>query len=256
MTPSFDGGRPVVRYRAEAIPSGAWCETTSTSCRIAGLPNLRSFSVVVTAFNESGSSLGSASSGPHIPVAPPVNEPFADVQAGSEIDVATRWLRANGVTTGRNGSDNYGPGELVNRAQMVGFLYRLVGQPEGVNESCGFIDELDIPQTFRKAACWAKDQGITTRTNFNPRGDVNRGQMAAFLWRLAGGPGDGTMSCGFLDESRIREEFRAGACWLKDKGITVANPYNGAGTVPRGQMALFLYRFAMVMTQPSPGGGQ
>jgi hypothetical protein len=76
--------------------------------------------------------------------------------------------------------------------------------------------------------------------------------MAIFLYRLAGSPGDGIESCGFSDEQFIRGEFRAGACWLKQMRITEANPYNGTATVPRWQMALFLYRYAMeVISAPA-----
>ena len=38
---------------------------------------------------------------------------------------------------------------------------------------------------------WLYDQGITTgtgATEFSPDGVVTRGQMATFLWRLAGSP--------------------------------------------------------------------
>jgi hypothetical protein len=248
--PGFDGGRPVVGYRAVAIPSGKSCETTSTSCDITELTNLRAVSVVVTAVNESGESLGSASSGPHTPVAPPAPEPFGDVPAGTELDTATRWLRGNEVTTGKGGGNSFAPTDLVTRAQMAGFLYRLAGEPDSVASSCGFLDEAAIPATFRQATCWAKDRGITTRNTFDPQAPVNRGQMAAFLYRLAGEPDSGA-SCGFSDENLIREEFREAACWLKSNNITVINPYNGAGLVARGSMALFLYRFAMPTIPPS-----
>ena len=75
---------------------------------------------------------------------------------------------------------------------------------------------------------------------------MTRGQMAGFLWRLAGKPSAGT-SCTFRDQTVMNnqpEDFRKGACWLKSQRITEADPYNPAGVVTRQQMAQFLYRFA------------
>jgi Tol biopolymer transport system component len=103
----------------------------------------------------------------------------------AEQVVATCWLKQAGVTTGTNQAGTlYGPNGLVTRGQMAGFLHRLAGLPPA-SAACGFNDEASIPAPFRQGACWLKANGITTNNPYNPSGNVNRGQMAAFLYRLA-----------------------------------------------------------------------
>lgn len=121
----------------------------------------------------------------------PVQSPcgFTDMAGRPDDQIkATCWLKQAGVTTGTNSAGTlYGPTGLVSRGQMAGFLHRLAGNPPASN-SCGFNDEASIPVAFRQGACWLKDNVITTNNPYNPAGNVNRGQMAAFLYRLASTP--------------------------------------------------------------------
>lgn len=118
----------------------------------------------------------------------PVQSPcgFTDMVGFTPDQIqATCWLKQAGVTTGTNQAGTlYGPAGLVTRGQMAGFLHRLAGNPPA-STTCGFNDEASIPAPFRQGACWLKDNGITTNNPYNPAGNVNRGQMAAFLYRLA-----------------------------------------------------------------------
>jgi hypothetical protein len=91
------------------------------------------------------------------------------------------------------------------------------------------------------AACWLKAQDITSNNPYNPTGVVNRQQMAAFLWRFAGGP-SAPASCGFTDETDVAVFARVPACWLKATDITTNNPYRPTSDVTWAQMAAFLYR--------------
>ena len=119
---------------------------------------------------------------------------------------------------------------------------------------------LDVPSGsfFVRATSMLKLRGITEGTNpagdrFTPDRPVNRQQMAAFLWRLAGEPA-APASCGFTDEAAIPEFAKVPACWLKAEEITVNNPYNPAGIVNRQQMALFMWRFAGEPDAPTSCG--
>jgi hypothetical protein len=102
------------------------------------------------------------------------------------------------------------------------------------------------------------DLGITTGAGgnpavFDPTAKVNRAQMAAFLWRMAGEPNvSGT--CGIQDQNAIPTWARQAVCWLKANEITTNNPYNPNGTVPRGHMAAFLWRYAGSPTASSSCG--
>jgi hypothetical protein len=102
---------------------------------------------------------------------------------------ATCWLKQQEITTGINTARTlFGPDRGVTREEMAGFLWRLASKVPGP-ESCQFVDA-PIRPVFATGACWLKEFGITTGTNaagtvFSPLQPVTRGQMAAFLFRLA-----------------------------------------------------------------------
>lgn len=115
---------------------------------------------------------------------------FTDMEGrGTDQVAATCWLKQEGITTGINsGGTLYGPNRTVTRDQMAGFLWSLAGEVAGTT-SCGFTDG-PTNVRFATGACWMKANGITTGTNaagtqYSPAQSVSRGQMAAFLLRVA-----------------------------------------------------------------------
>ena len=52
---------------------------------------------------------------------------FTDVSAGDYFHDAVLWAAQNGITSGIS-ADAYGPDAICTRAQMVMFLYRLMGK--------------------------------------------------------------------------------------------------------------------------------
>jgi hypothetical protein len=188
---------------------------------------------------------------------------FTDVASGIYYDRAVDWLAYWEITTGFGPPGRYSPDATVTRGQMALFLWRMSSKPDAPLD-CGFTD---LPATatddLRTATCWLKDRGITTGyggspTQFAPAVTVDRGQMAAFLWRLAGSPGAQEF-CGYRD-APSNADFRRGSCWLKTYGITTgyggdAGRYAPNISVSRGQMAAFLWRLqrtsgAWVVPQP------
>jgi hypothetical protein len=176
---------------------------------------------------------------------------FTDVQPTAFYGQGVAWLLDEDITGGFGGPGRFSPGAAVTRAQMAAFLWRMMGRPPAAQE-CGFADIPAAPTPYyAEASCWLKDQEITTGyggdlTRFAPGLVVNRGQMARFLSRLAGG--QGTAPCGFNDRTGIADLDEA-ACWLKSENITTG--YGGDSTrfapeitVTRGQMAAFLFRLA------------
>lgn len=111
----------------------------------------------------------------------------------------------------------------------------------------------DVPRggEVEQAVRWLAATGITTGVGgdprtFAPRGDITRGQMAAFLWRMMDKTG-APAQCGFTDVTPTAF-FATAVCWLKAEGITTGT---GDGTtfspgerVTRSQMARFLWRLA------------
>jgi len=114
---------------------------------------------------------------------------WSDVPAGSGAAQAACWARGAGVITGVRGDPSlFDPTGRVTRAQMVGMLWRVAGQP-AVDGPSRFVD-VNVAAWFADAAAWADVHGISTGVagtdRFDPTGPVTRGQMAALLWRLAG----------------------------------------------------------------------
>ncbi len=118
--------------------------------------------------------------------APPAG--FIDVPSGQYYSEAIDWLASTGITTG-TGFGRFSPEDPVTRGQMAAFLWRLEGSPGG-SAPAGFVD---VPpgRFYSDAVDWLLARGITTGTQpgyFSPDEVVTRGQMATFLWRLAGSP--------------------------------------------------------------------
>jgi subtilisin family serine protease len=112
---------------------------------------------------------------------------FADVPADAFFATATRWMRDAGITTGV-GDNRFDPSGDVTRAQMVAFLHRFAGVPDGAPPH-GFTDLDPVAHAYAQAAVsWAAHHAISgglDATRFGPTGSVTRAQMAAFLQRYA-----------------------------------------------------------------------
>ena len=115
--------------------------------------------------------------------------PFTDVPVGAYYENAVGWLAAHGITTGTSPT-TYSPHQTVTRAQMAAFLWRYAGEPPVSGSPSPFTD-VPSGMYYTDAVEWLVSRGITTGTSlttYSPDQVVTRGQMAAFLWRLAGGP--------------------------------------------------------------------
>ena len=113
---------------------------------------------------------------------------FVDVPAGRYYSDAVDWLAHQGITTGTS-PGRYSPDDVVTRAQMATFLWRLEGSPGGAPRA-GFSD-VSPGAWYADAVDWLLEEEITTGVGGNryaPDDPVTRGQMATFLWRLAGRP--------------------------------------------------------------------
>ena len=113
---------------------------------------------------------------------------FVDLTADAWNADAVSYLAETGITQGVT-PDRYGGSEPVTRQQMATFLWRLSGRPP-TDSPAGFAD-VPAGSTHADAIGWLAQSGVTTGVTvdrYDPTGTVTRGQMAAFLWRLAGEP--------------------------------------------------------------------
>ena len=109
--------------------------------------------------------------------------PFTDVRETDFYYKAVLWAVEKGITNGLSATA-FGPGQLCNRAQVVTFLWRTMGEPAS-NAQVSFADVLD-GQFYSTAVAWAVENGITngiSSTAFGVGGICNRAQVVTFLYR-------------------------------------------------------------------------
>ena len=110
--------------------------------------------------------------------------PFTDITLGWQL-APVAWLAAWGFTTGTTAT-TFSPDDAVTRAQMVTFLWRLLGEPAPGGPS-GFPN-VTAGTFFADAVAWAAESGVTTGYpdgTFRPDQWVTRGELATFLLRVA-----------------------------------------------------------------------
>ena len=114
--------------------------------------------------------------------------PFIDVVVGSYYETPVAWMAQSDITTGTTPT-TFEPEETVTRAQAATFLWRYAGEPESSVENP--FDDVEPGRFYTEAVLWMVEHEITTGTTpttFDPEEPITRGQIATFLWRLAGAP--------------------------------------------------------------------
>ncbi|MDR2799474.1 MAG: S-layer homology domain-containing protein [Bifidobacteriaceae bacterium] len=145
------------------------------------------------------------------------------------------------------------------RATVYAVLNEEVGEATSSNgvysqlfvrqKSVQFTDINKLTEESKNDIKWAYIYGITTGFTsklYRPTQNIKRGEMAAFLYRLAGQPAiDKKWKTPFQDINKypLKDEI----VWLYNSKITIGTDsthFSPKQSVTRGQMALFLYRFA------------
>ena len=117
--------------------------------------------------------------------------PFTDVSAsmGSDFYNAILWASQKGITAGTTAT-TFSPNATCTRAQIVTFLYRYAGKPNG-SYSNPFSDVNQAEHgAYYSAILWAVGKGITTGTTaatFSPSATCNRAEAVTFLYRYVNG---------------------------------------------------------------------
>ena len=170
---------------------------------------------------------------------------FVDVPADAYYYDAVQWAVKNGITGGVDAA-HFAPDAPCTRAQMVTFLWRAAGCPEP--EALSRFADVSPDAYYARAVAWAVENGITSgvgSNRFAPDDTCTRAQMAAFLFRMAGGRAViGTSA--FTDVSP--DAYYAEAVqWAVENGITRGTgdgtTFSPDETCTRGQMVTVLYRF-------------
>ena len=168
---------------------------------------------------------------------------FTDVGMDDWFVYPTGWAAERGVTTG-TAPGIFTPGGSCTRAQMVTFLWRLMGEPEA--ETPSEFKDVDRKAYYAEAVDWATEAGVTkgvSKTHFAPNAAITRGQAVTFLWRLAGEP-ETQADSPFTDVPIQRYDADA-VVWAAEQGVTKgmsATRFKPDDACTRAQIVTFLFR--------------
>ena len=176
------------------------------------------------------------------------SNPFTDVLEGSWFADAVIDMNARGIMTG-TAPDTFSSETAVSRAQLVTALWRLEGQPMGV-EHAGFPD-VDMDSWYGYAVDWAAAFDIVEGYDglFHPEAPVTREQMAAILYRYTQYVGGDMLGAadlsGYTDAGDISDYAAAAMQWAVAQGLMEGSDsaLNPQGELTRAQMAVILSRY-------------
>ncbi len=143
---------------------------------------------------------------------------FLDVGMKDWFAYSAGWAAERKIALG-TAAGIFTPDGSCTRAQMVTFLWRLMGEPEAESESA-FAD-VDASTYYAAAVDWATEAGVTKgvgRERFAPNAAITRGQAVTLLWRLAGAEKTQT-AIPFTDVPAERYDADAVA-WAAAQGVT------------------------------------
>ena len=112
------------------------------------------------------------------------DNPFVDVKPTDFYYKPVLWAVENGITSGMDAT-HFGPTAYCNRAQVVTFLYRTMGNP-AVGAATNPFTDVAAGSFYEKPVLWAVENGVTaglSATSFGPNSICNRAQIVTFLYR-------------------------------------------------------------------------
>ena len=108
--------------------------------------------------------------------------PFTDVSPSAFYYKAVLWAVEAGITSGTS-KTTFSPGGITNRAQVVTFLWKFMGQPEAAGENP--FSDVDPSAWYGKPILWAVQNGITSGVSadmFGVGANCVRAHMVTFLY--------------------------------------------------------------------------
>ena len=112
------------------------------------------------------------------------NNPFTDVKESDFFYKAVLWAVEEGITNGTTAT-TFAPYDECNRAAVVTFLYRAMGEPQVGSTENPFSDVV-ATAWYGPAVLWAVENGITNGMGDGTFGigtTCNRAQVVTFLYR-------------------------------------------------------------------------
>lgn len=176
---------------------------------------------------------------------------FGDVAEDKYFAKPVQWALNTGIVERTDAC--FAPNALATRGESVVYLWRMAGRPAAAPHTFS-----DVPTKSRNAAVsWAAQTGITRGTSestFSPEAAVTRGELAAFLYRLADSPAAPRHSF----DDVVAPWQQAPVSWMLHSGITTgtsATTFSPEMPLTRAQLVTFLYRYrGAPNVRVDPGG--
>ena len=159
----------------------------------------------------------------------------------------TNYLTAKGVVKGYDKQTKFKPANVCTRAQMVTFIWRLMGEPAPKTKTCKFKD-VKTKDYFYKACIWGNENHIVEGYKdgtFGPQIVCARRHAVTFLWRLAGKPSPKNVKNKFSDVKNS-DYFYTATLWASEQNILAGykdGTFKPNGDCLRRQMVTFLYKY-------------
>ena len=165
----------------------------------------------------------------------------------------TNYLTAKNVVKGYDNQTKFKPANKCTRAQMVTFIWRLMGEPKPKTSKCKFSD-VKKSDYFYKACIWGNENHIVEGYKdgtFGPQIVCARRHAVTFLWRLAGKPSPKATKNKFSDVKKSDYFYKA-TLWASEKKILAGyddGTFRPNGDCLRRQMVTFLYKYDKNITK-------
>ena len=168
---------------------------------------------------------------------------FLDLGVKDWFAYSAGWAAERKIALG-TAAGVFTAGGSCTRAQMITFLWRLMGEPEA--EAPSAFSDVNANAYYAAAVDWATEAGVTkgvSKSHFAPNAAITRGQAVTLLWRLAGEP-EPEQDSPFTDVPAQRYDADAVA-WAAEQGVTLgvsATRFQPDDACTRAQIVTFLCR--------------
>ncbi|MBP5654595.1 MAG: cellulase family glycosylhydrolase [Clostridiales bacterium] len=159
----------------------------------------------------------------------------------------TYYLTDKQVVKGYDKQTKFKPSNICTRAQMVTFIWRLMGEPAPKSKTCRFSD-VKKSDYFYKACIWGNENHIVEgykNGTFGPQITCARRHAVTFLWRLAGSPAPKSSRNKFNDVTKS-DYYYSATLWASENKILAGysdGTFRPDGKCARRQMVTFLYKY-------------
>lgn len=179
---------------------------------------------------------------------------FVDLKKDSTMSRDVSWAVGAGVAIDckmLDGQYYYCPEDLVSRADMAQFLYRMAGSPDLAKVPTSYFQDLDkVSSEQKRAIDWLYATKIAGACNakleFCPKRIVNRGELAELFFRYSGSRASTKLIPKATDIDELSSVRKKAIDWITAENILGVKNHKFSPDLPikRGDLAQYLHRLA------------